>query len=66
MQQTGKFADVPFGREREWYRGVKHQAFVGTGYFDGVAKMISGGLLSTAALAGSTEEEQFDCEPAYQ
>jgi isocitrate lyase len=51
-----------FERERDsGYRAVKHQAFVGTGYFDAVAQAISGGLSSTAALQGSTEEEQF-CE----
>jgi len=42
------------------YRSVKHQSFVGTGYFDRIAESISGGNLSTAALPGSTEEEQFD------
>ncbi len=41
------------------YRAVKHQSFVGTGYFDAVAKAISGGETSTAALAESTEAEQF-------
>ncbi len=41
------------------YRAVKHQSFVGTGYFDQVAQCISGGKSSTTALAGSTEEEQF-------
>jgi hypothetical protein len=32
---------------------------VGTGYFDRVQQVISGGLSSTTALAGSTESEQF-------
>ncbi len=41
------------------YRGVKHQAFVGTGYFDAIAQTITGGTSSTTALIGSTEEEQF-------
>ncbi len=41
------------------YRAVKHQSFVGTGYFDQVAQVITHGASSTAALAGSTEEEQF-------
>jgi len=41
------------------YRAVKHQAFVGTGYFDTVAQAIAGGTSSTTALTGSTEEEQF-------
>jgi isocitrate lyase len=41
------------------YRAVKHQAFVGTGYFDRVAQTISRGASSTTALNGSTEQEQF-------
>ena len=42
------------------YRAVKHQSFVGAGYFDDVAQVIAGGQSSTTALAGSTEEEQFE------
>ena len=38
----------------------QHQRFVGAGYFDEVAKVIAGGDVSTAAMRGSTEEEQFD------
>ena len=41
------------------YAAVKHQRFVGTGYFDEVAQVIAGGLSSTVALVGSTETEQF-------
>jgi isocitrate lyase len=41
------------------YSAVRHQRFVGTGYFDEVQQVISGGYSSTAALAGSTETEQF-------
>jgi isocitrate lyase len=41
------------------YQGVKHQRFVGTGYFDMVTQVIAGGNSSTTALAGSTEAEQF-------
>ena len=41
------------------YTAVKHQSFVGTGYFDEVANTIAAGQLSTAALKGSTEEHQF-------
>jgi isocitrate lyase len=41
------------------YSAVRHQAFVGTGYFDDVANTISGGSSSTAAMKGSTEEAQF-------
>ncbi len=44
------------------YRAVKHQKFVGTGYFDEVAKVISNGNASTTALDGSTESAQFTGE----
>jgi len=46
--------------EEASYRAVKHQRFVGTGYFDQVAQTISAGQSSTTALAGSTETEQFN------
>jgi isocitrate lyase len=42
------------------YRAVKHQSFVGTGYFDTVTQTIASGRCSTTALKGSTEEEQFE------
>jgi isocitrate lyase len=41
------------------FRAVKHQAFVGTGYFDAVQEAVTSGRASTVALAGSTEAEQF-------
>ena len=46
--------------EKHGYEAVKHQRFVGTGYFDQIATAISGGNSSTCALPGSTEEEQFE------
>lgn len=46
------------------YRATKHQRFVGTGYFDEVAQTIAGGRSSTTALCGSTEEAQFEAQPA--
>jgi isocitrate lyase len=48
-----------FGQERAGYRATKHQAFVGTGYFDAVQTAISAGEHSTGAMAGSTEAAQF-------
>jgi isocitrate lyase len=41
------------------FRAIKHQSFVGAGYFDEVQMIISGGEAATVALKGSTEEEQF-------
>ena len=42
------------------YTATRHQAEVGTGYFDRVAEVVSGGQSSTLALIGSTEHAQFD------
>ncbi|MCL4870512.1 MAG: isocitrate lyase [Anaerolineae bacterium] len=42
------------------YGAVKHQSFVGAGYFDEVQMVISSGHASTVAMHGSTEEEQFE------
>ena len=41
------------------YAAVKHQSFVGTAWFDELARVISHGETSTAALEHSTEAEQF-------
>ena len=41
------------------YTATRHQREVGTGYFDEVTQVISGGLASTLALHESTEARQF-------
>jgi isocitrate lyase len=48
-----------FEAEREGYSAVKHQAFVGTEYFDEVSTVISSGTSSTTAMDESTETAQF-------
>jgi isocitrate lyase len=48
-----------FELEDEGYSATRHQAEVGTGYFDRVSDIISGGTASTLALEGSTEAAQF-------
>ncbi|MFC0524623.1 isocitrate lyase [Pontibacillus salicampi] len=48
-----------FSSEQHGYTATRHQREVGTGYFDEVAQVISGGTSSTTALKGSTETEQF-------
>jgi isocitrate lyase len=48
-----------FEAEREGYSAVKHQAFVGTEYFDEISSVISSGTSSTTAMDGSTETAQF-------
>ncbi|HET7046593.1 MAG TPA: isocitrate lyase [Gaiellaceae bacterium] len=46
--------------EEHGYSATRHQREVGAGYFDRVARAVSGGLSSTLALTGSTEEAQFE------
>jgi isocitrate lyase len=60
MTAYSKLQEQEFASEIDGYRATKHQSFVGTGYFDAVTQVITGGLSSMAALKGSTEEEQFD------
>ncbi len=48
-----------FRAEKEGYRAVRHQSFVGTGYFDLISDIISQGQSSTKALDESTEADQF-------
>ncbi len=49
-----------FEMEKEaGFKAIKHQSFVGAGYFDQVQMTVTGGEVSTAALKGSTEEAQF-------
>ncbi|MGD9233999.1 MAG: isocitrate lyase [Desulfobacterales bacterium] len=61
MAAYSQLQEHEFQMERELgYSAVKHQSFVGAGYYDEVQMVISGGETATAALAGSTEEEQFE------
>lgn len=48
-----------FALQEHGFKAVKHQSFVGTGYFDAVQTTITAGTASTVAMAGSTETEQF-------
>jgi len=59
MAAYSELQQAEFGSEVHGYTATRHQREVGTGYFDEVAQVISGGKSSTTALTGSTEEEQF-------
>jgi isocitrate lyase len=48
-----------FASEEIGYTATRHQREVGTGYFDAVSTVISGGTSSTLALEESTEAAQF-------
>jgi isocitrate lyase len=43
--------------ERHGYTATRHQHEVGTGYFDKVLDIVSGGKSAIRALEGSTEED---------
>ncbi len=59
MSAYVKLQEQEFAAASHGYSAVKHQAEVGTGYFDHVLETITQGTGSTGALKGSTEE-QFD------
>jgi len=60
MAAYSKFQNKEFEFDKEkGYMATTHQHFVGAGYFDKVAQTISGEDISTGAMGGSTEEEQF-------
>lgn len=60
MAAYARFQQHEFELEhRLGYAAVKHQSFVGAGYFDSVQTAISGDEAATTAMKGSTEEDQF-------
>jgi len=59
MSAYAEFQAREFASEDLGYTATRHQREVGTGYFDEVAKVIGEGRVSTTALLGSTESEQF-------
>jgi isocitrate lyase len=59
MAAYSALQQAEFASEAQGYTATRHQREVGTGYFDEVLQAISRGNASTAALAESTEAEQF-------
>ncbi|WP_077617193.1 isocitrate lyase [Bacillus sinesaloumensis] len=59
MGAYSELQQAEFASEKYGYTATRHQREVGTGYFDEVAQVITGGTSSTTALKGSTEEAQF-------
>ncbi len=60
MGAYSRFQQKEFEMQKQsGFRAIKHQSFVGVGYFDEIQMIISGGEASTTAMTGSTEEEQF-------
>ena len=59
MAGYSELQEREFALQAKGFRAVKHQSFVGTGYFDAIQTTVTAGNSSTTALAGSTEAEQF-------
>ena len=60
MAAYSELQQAEFDAEEKGYTATKHQREVGAGYFDDVAQVVAGGMASTTALTGSTEEDQFN------
>lgn len=61
MAAYAKFQEREFALEsKHGYKAIKHQSFVGAGYYDELQMAFTEGQFSTAALKGSTEEAQFN------
>ncbi len=59
MGAYSELQQAEFASEQKGYTATRHQREVGTGYFDEISQVVSGGTSSTTALKGSTEEAQF-------
>ena len=59
MGAYAEFQATEFASEENGYTATRHQREVGTGYFDAVSVVISGGTSSTTAMGESTETAQF-------
>ena len=59
MTAYSALQEAEFGSECAGYTATRHQHEVGAAYFDAVSMAISGGAVSTTAMTGSTETDQF-------
>jgi isocitrate lyase len=59
MEAYVELQESEFAMEKAGYTATRHQREVGAGYFDQVSQVVTGGMSSTLALEGSTEEDQF-------
>src|SRR5262249_25513641 len=60
MSAYSKLQDREFElASSQGYAAVRHQSFVGTGWFDALQEVISGGESATRALEDSTEKQHF-------
>jgi len=60
MAAYSELQEREFAAEPSGYEAVRHQQFVGAGYFDDITETVTQGRSSVLAMHGSTEREQFD------
>jgi isocitrate lyase len=65
MLAYSELQQAEFAAEAHGYTATRHQREVGTGYFDLVREVVTGGAAATGAMAGSTEEAQFAAAAAH-
>jgi isocitrate lyase len=66
MAAYSQLQQAEFAAESNGYTATRHQREVGTGYFDEVSMVITGGSASTTAMGQSTEAAQFDKTPTSE
>ena len=66
MAAYSELQQAEFAAEKDGYSATRHQREVGTGYFDQVSVVITGGKSSTTAMAESTETAQFETPAKLQ
>src|SRR5881398_2499363 len=59
MAAYAELQNREFASEKDGYAAVRHQEFVGVGYFDEITQIATGGQSSVTAMEGSTEKAQF-------
>lgn len=59
MAGYSELQEREFALQSKGFRAVKHQSFVGTGYFDEVQNVVMSGRSATVAMKDSTETAQF-------
>src|SRR5216117_2855111 len=59
MAAYSELQNREFASEKDGYAEVRHQEFVGVGYFDEITQIATGGQSSVTAMEGSTEQQQF-------
>jgi isocitrate lyase len=59
MAGYSELQEREFALQKDGFKAVKHQGFVGTSYFDEVQNTVTSGLSSTVAMKDSTETAQF-------